>query len=265
MQRRREPELMDDPYLDPVLHRQALNDLAFLNMLSGSPTMMKREVLTEVSRLESTIAHTGIISESPQKPKFKKRQNKSKSEEAQHSIRLLDIATGAGDIPIAIAKAAKQHGINLDITASDVSEQALEYVKANADHNGVAIKTMRFDALADTLKTRYDIVTTSLFTHHLDPPDVVKLLRSMASLANHLVLVNDLVRSSGNLTLIKIATKLLTSSEIVQYDGPVSVKAAYTTDEMNELAQSAGLTGAKVEPRFPCRMLLSWRVTRESE
>lgn len=265
MQRRRDPELMDDPSLDPALHQQALSDLAFLNMLSNSPGIIKEKVFNEIKRLEATGAKSASCSQHRKQKTFKKTNKASVPQSDEPLFKLLDIATGAGDIPIAIAKAAKQQGINLDITASDISEQSLEYVKANAQHNGVAIKTLKFNALTDTLKTRYDVVTTSLFTHHLDPPDVVSLLRSMATLANHLVLVNDLVRSSTNLTLIKLATKLLTSSEVVQYDGPVSVRAAYTIQEMQELAQAAGLIGATVEPRFPCRMLLSFRVARESE
>ncbi len=230
MERKREPELMDDAGLDPTKHEQALNDLTFLNMLSGSPSIMLREIFAEYGHANSK------------------------------TFSILDIATGAGDIPIALARAAKQAGIQLDITASDISDRALKYVNAGAQHNQVIVKTLKLDILSSSPKAKYDVVTTSLFTHHLDPPEVVELMRSMAKSAKRLVLINDLVRSPINLTLIKVATKLLTSSEVVQYDGPVSVKAAYTIAEMRELADNAGLKGAKIEPKFPCRMLLSWKV-----
>jgi hypothetical protein len=42
-------------------------------------------------------------------------------------------------------------------------------------------------------------------------------------------------------------------------DGPLSVRAAFTPSELRGLAQEAGLTGAKVSRRFPCRLLLEWK------
>lgn len=230
---------MDDPALDPKKHEHALNDLSFMNLMSNSTPLIAKEVFALAREL-----------------------NRAGDSE---TLTLLDIATGAGDIPIALAQAARKQGIKLDITVADISERALQFVTAKAQHQGVKLKTTKLDVLSDTPSSSFDVVTTSLFTHHLDPPEVTHLLATMGKTAKELVLVNDLVRSPINLALVYLATRLLASSEIVQYDGPVSVRAAYTTDEMRELATAAGLTGARVEGKFPCRMLLSWRVPREQK
>jgi hypothetical protein len=71
--------------------------------------------------------------------------------------------------------------------------------------------------------------------------------------------VNDLSRSRWNLGLVWCATRLVTRSRVVHVDGPLSVRGAFTPAEAAKLAERAGLTGARVAERFPCRWLLTWR------
>jgi hypothetical protein len=115
------------------------------------------------------------------------------------------------------------------------------------------------DALADPLPSDYDVVTCSLFLHHLDDAEAIELLRRMAAAARRLVLVNDLVRSRTGLTLAYVATRLLTLSPVVHVDGPLSVRAAYTPPEALELARQAGMQGATIQRKWPFRFLLGWR------
>jgi hypothetical protein len=86
----------------------------------------------------------------------------------------------------------------------------------------------------------------------------VRLLRRMADAAGHLLLISDLHRSRCNLALAYAATRLLTRSPVVHYDGPASVRAAYTADEMLDLARAAGLCGANVRRHWAARFLLHW-------
>ena len=77
--RERRPELMDDPTLDADEHRKALADLARINRWSGS-TEVLWPAIRELSR--------GI----------------------SRPLRILDIATGSGDVPIALCQRAKREG-----------------------------------------------------------------------------------------------------------------------------------------------------------
>jgi hypothetical protein len=81
----------------------------------------------------------------------------------------------------------------------------------------------------------------------------------MARLATRLVLVNDLVRGPAAYALAWLGTRLLTRSPVVHLDGPRSVAAAFTLREARELAERAGLHGARIDRRWPCRYLLAWR------
>ena len=79
------------------------------------------------------------------------------------------------------------------------------------------------------------------------------------SAARRLVLVNDLRRTRFGFALAHLACRLLTRSPIVHHDGPLSVRAAFTSEEALELALEAGLAGAMISHHWPQRFLLSWR------
>jgi hypothetical protein len=74
-----------------------------------------------------------------------------------------------------------------------------------------------------------------------------------------MVLVNDLVRSRIGYILAFAGSRVLSRSPIVHFDGPCSVAAAFTRDEARQMAQRAGLEGARVDWRWPWRFLLQWQ------
>ena len=113
--------------------------------------------------------------------------------------------------------------------------------------------------MATAIPPGYDIVVCSLFMHHLQEEQAVRLLRHMAEAANRLVLVNDLIRSSAGMMLAVVGTRLLSGSRIVHTDGPRSVQGAFTMEEASRMARRAGLDGVTVSWRWPCRFLLMWK------
>ena len=218
---------MDDPNLDPSVHAKALAGLARLNKLSRG----SEPIWAEVSKIAA--------------------RNKLSN------LTLLDIASGGGDILLDLAQRARASGLNLRITGSDFSSTAVGLAKSRFEQESNSMDFITLDALRDPFPGRFDIVTTSLFTHHLDSQQVILLLEKMHQAASKCVIVSDLDRSLLNLIMVWIATRIATRSEVVHYDGPVSVKAAYTANEFLKLAQQAGLDNARVRPSFPCRFLLS--------
>ena len=223
-----QPELMDDPALPADEHRKALAGLARLNALSDSVGVLWPDVL-KLAR------------------------------ELGRPVRILDVATGSGDVPLGLWKRANRAGIELELSACDLSPVALDVAQARATAIGAEVRYFAADALGDPLPSGFDIVICSLFLHQLAVDDAVTLLARCAAATDGLVLVNDLARSRWNLGLVWLATRLLTRSHVVHVDGPLSVRAAFTASEARELAERAGLAGATVSGRFPCRWLLTWR------
>ena len=102
------------------------------------------------------------------------------------------------------------------------------------------------------------MIYCTLFTHHLDDNDVVRLLDVMTSRSRRLVLVDDLIRSKLGYVLAWIGTRLLSRSWIVHTDGPLSVRGAFRPEEMLELAKRAGLESVQIDRNWPERYLLRW-------
>ncbi len=224
--RSRVPELMDNPTLDPQAHRDALRGLARLNRVAGVDRLIWNMVA----------------------PKLLGRQT---------PLRFLDVATGSGDLPIELARRAKNAGLSLEIHGCDVSPVALQCGMTNATSAGFTLHTHTINVLTDSLPGSFDIAHCGLFLHHLDPPQVQHVLRQMSGAAK-CVIVQDLCRTWMGLSLAYVVPRLLTRSNIVHIDAVRSVHGAYTIEEMRELAQSAGLNGATVTPARPERLILQW-------
>ena len=225
-----QPELMDDPDIDPDVHRSALRGLARVNTISDAATPIARAI-------RETLLADGAVPE---------------------RLSILDVATGSGDLPIRLAHLLETPGCSLELHACDISETALASTRERSAETGVPIETHALDILEQPLPEA-DVVTCALFMHHLTEPDAVRALQAMARAARKLLVVSDLRRSRSGLVMAAIATRLFTRSHVVHVDAIRSVQGAFTIPELEGLAGEAGLSGATVDPIRPARMLLRWQ------
>ncbi len=227
--RDRQPEVMDQPGLDPKEHAKALMGLRRINAISRCSAGLFRPI--------EALAIT-----QPAKP-----------------LRVLELACGGGDTAIDLALMAKRKGLALDIHACDLNPEAVAIAQTNAVRRQAALTVFTADALAKpTDHNSFDVVYCTLFAHHLDELDVVRLLEVMALRSRKLVLVDDLIRSRLGFALAWIGTRLLSRSWVVHTDGPLSVRAALQPDEMKSIAMQAGLNNAQIKRSWPERYLLNW-------
>lgn len=77
------------------------------------------------------------------------------------TIRILDVGTGSGCIAIAIANKFLIPNYQFLITASDISEKALEVARSNAETHNVKIKFIQSDLLKN-VKGDFDIIVANL-------------------------------------------------------------------------------------------------------
>jgi nucleotide-binding universal stress UspA family protein len=227
-ERRRQPEWMDQPDLDAQHHEHALRGLARINSWSGGGRVFWRRLRV----LSDFVSH--------------------------RPLRVLDLASGAGDGVIRLWRRAKQAGIALQIDGCDRSPIAIDHARQAARSRNAEVKFFSCDVLRDPLPEDYDVLLNSLFLHHLDEAEARAFLRRAASVARRALLISDLLRSAVGLFLAYAATRILTRSPVVHFDGPVSVRGAFTLAELRSLAGRAGLASATVTRHLPCHMLLSW-------
>lgn len=228
-QRRRRPEIMDQPDLDAEQHRMALRALSRINFLSHSSGIL----WPALADLAKTPA--------PQPP------------------RILDVATGGGDVPIRLWQRAQRAGLDLRLEGCDISPTALYHARRRAAALDASLSFFEYDALTGPQLSGYDAIICSLFLHHLDEERALEMLRRFAQSARRLVLINDLERGLPGWLAAQVVARLITTSPIVHVDGPRSVEGAFTVAEARALAERAGMNGVRVERRWPFRWLLTWR------
>jgi 2-polyprenyl-3-methyl-5-hydroxy-6-metoxy-1,4-benzoquinol methylase len=231
--RHRQPEVMDQPGLDPGGHHQALSALARVNWISATAGVLWPPI--------RNLCRDRLKSADPR------------------PVRILDIATGGGDVPIRLWQRGRHAGLPLEVAGCDVSLLAIEHARQRAARRGADVSFFVLDVLKDPFPTGYDVVTCSLFLHHLDERDAAAVLTRMREAAGQLVLVSDLNRTKIGWLAVLLASRVLTRSRVVHVDAPLSVEGAFTLDEARALARQAGMEDAQVRPRFPFRFLLSWR------
>lgn len=218
-------ERMDAPNADTAALRRSLADIRQLNAMLGWTTFTTRAVAGHV-------LSRGL-----------------------RGVRLLDVACGSADIPRAIALWARRVGVSADILATDANPTML----AAAREVCAGIDTIRFetqDALALPYDDGYfDIALCTLALHHFAPGDAIRLLRELARVGRQ-VFVFDLVRSRVAYIGAVALTRLARMDPMTRYDGPLSVRRAYTATELRELAMRAGLTDPRVRVAIPFRLSL---------
>ena len=225
-------EIMDSPTINSVAHLQALAGLERINRISGTA----RQIIEPLSALAR---RTGLS-----------------------HLSLLDVACGGGDVPIAVALAAKKRGLHLDLTLLDRSATALHQASARATSTGIVNRVIQAEVVSPLPLP--DVVTSTLFFHHLrQPAEVISLLQNMRGCARHMIIISDLRRTRWGLAAAWIGCRALSRSRMVHSDGVASVRAAWTPEELLDLATQAGLTGVRIYRRWPWRMLLVWERSSE--
>lgn len=155
-------------------------------------------------------------------------------------VTFLDVGTGWADLPIRIVRWAQRHDIDVRITGIDSTPEIARLATANA-RRCPQIEIIRQD-LASFAESgrRFDVVLASLFLHHIPDRSLIEVLRICDRLALRAVLFSDLRRSRSGYWATAALTRLV-GNRVVQNDGPLSVRRAFTADELEQWAHQAGL------------------------
>jgi len=115
------------------------------------------------------------------------------------------------------------------------------------------------DAFALPFAARsFDYVFSSLFLHHFTDEQVVELLAGFGRVARKQVLVIDLWRHPVPYYFISRTRWLFGWHPVTVYDGAISVEAAFSPQELTNLARRAGLAAPQARTFVPAfRIALS--------
>ena len=172
--------------------------------------------------------------------------------------RLLDVATGSGDIPIQIARWARTEEVDLEIVATDNHPTTLELARRHTADEP-AIRTATADALhLPFADGEFDFALLNTAFHHFDDErDCVRVLRELHRVSRIGFIVNDLARSRTALAGASVlAATVWRRHPVTRHDGPLSVRRSFTPAELRSLAARAGFGNGRVHAHFPFRVAL---------
>jgi 2-polyprenyl-3-methyl-5-hydroxy-6-metoxy-1,4-benzoquinol methylase len=156
-------------------------------------------------------------------------------------LRIVDLATGSGDIPRLIIDHARRIGAQVEIDALDRQAATLEIAR-ELSAGYPEISYTEANILEWNPGKTYDIVLCSLVLHHFSNEDAVRVLQRCRELSNKFVLVSDLRRGPLATAGVYLLTALIFREPMTRYDARLSAARAFSFPELHELARQAGWT-----------------------
>jgi SAM-dependent methyltransferase len=217
-------ELLDDPAADPKVVAHSLGNIARANRWFGGAAAVRYGL----ARVLHSVPHT-------------------------RSLSLLDLGTGAGDLPRDAARWAARRGWRLVPVGLERSRVAAGLARAAGCPCAVGC------AGAPPFRDKsVDLVLVSQVLHHLSPDSAVRLLRDCDRLARVGVVVADLRRARLAAPLFRLGGRLLRFDPVTMEDGVTSIRRGYTANELQALLRQAGVAG-HVARRPGYRLVGTWR------
>lgn len=223
MKRSTAQEMMDMPGNPPDLLADDLSNLRIINRYLGG----YRGVLRALGRL---IAEYDL-----------------------DNFSLLDVGTGSGDIPVAIAMWARRKRLTARIIALDPEPLTVQTaVDQTREYPEIGI--VRGDGMTLPFEpASFDFVLSSQMLHHFSEEAILAMLGSWSQVARRAIIVSDLVRHPVAYHGIRLLTRVFTRNIMTQTDGPLSVQRAFSLNEWRNLFARAGVGSFRVFPSFPFR------------
>jgi ubiquinone/menaquinone biosynthesis C-methylase UbiE len=164
---------------------------------------------------------------------------------------VLDVAAGPGESVLGASRQLEREGVRVRVTLTDRSASHLP-------HNGVPM------VVGDALRlpfadASFDVVTSSLFVHHLEPKEIVKYVDETLRVCRVATVINDLQRSSAHWALT-LAGRAIYHSRITRHDAPASVRRAYTSAEFSDIMARSKAAEVEISRHFLYRVgIIGWK------
>ncbi len=225
--RSNEPEHLDKGDYTPEEYEGCLVELRRINTWLGDTRALSQTLLAEVEQLNL------------------------------ESFSVLDVGAGSGELLRAAAGWAKQSnrsakfvGVELNArSARAIAEESFEFPEISA------VQADGF--LLPFADSTFDYAICSLITHHFTDSAVVAFLKELSRTARRSIFVIDLYRNPLAYYLYSTVGRLFLYNRLIREDGALSILRSFKPDELERLAQRAGLNDIKVRKTFPARLVLS--------
>ncbi|QJD95349.1 methyltransferase domain-containing protein [Mucilaginibacter robiniae] len=167
-----------------------------------------------------------------------------------------DWGCGGGDALKAIASWAAKRKLPLQLTGIDAAPAAISF----AQQETAAYPNIHYqltDVMSDGLQdNQFDIILSSLFTHHFEDEAWIALVKKMYRTAKRGVIITDLHRHWLLYYSLAVIAKVVVRNPMIYHDGLLSVKRSFKKSELKHLLAQAGITHYSIKWKWAFR----WQV-----
>jgi len=201
---------MDGDNLDPLLLAGDLRNLETLNRFFGGRAVVGR-------RLKEVLETPG----------------------PGETLSVLDVGSGGGDLCRHVVDLCRTRDRAVRLWSLDRHPQIQAFARSESA-GYPEIRFVRGDATRLPFRDgSVDVALCTLALHHFTEADAERVLSEMRRIARKAAIVSDLYRSRPALAAVWLATRF-TSNPMTRFDGPASVRRAFTHEELLQLAGKAG-------------------------
>ena len=233
-QRSLEPENLDKGSYTPEEYEGCLVELRRVNEWFGDANALRDSLFKEIERKDL------------------------------RSFSVLDVGAGSGELLRVTAKWARETSRQTALVGLELNERSAQAIlDESTDFREISsVRASGFQLpFGDN---SFDYAIQSLTLHHFDDAGAVKILREMARVAKSGIFVIDLNRNPVAYFLYTTIGHLFLHTRLLREDGALSILKSFTPEEMEQIAQQAGLANARVDKHFPSRLVLSSSTSSES-
>ena len=153
-------------------------------------------------------------------------------------LRVLDLATGEGDLPRQLVLWCRKRGIPVTVDAIDSNEATLSVArKRSRDFPEI---TFHQGDIRNWGSGSWELVLCSLALHHFTNKDAILVMINARRLSSHHLLIADLERNLMGVFGIWLLTALLLREPMTKHDARMSIRRAFSFNELHSLATKAG-------------------------
>ena len=152
----------------------------------------------------------------------------------KNKFKILDLCTGSGIIAITLKKELDQ--VSVDVIASDISEEAIEVAKENAQSHNATIKFIKSDIFND-IDDKFDIIVSN--PPYIDRKDEVTMQDNVLKYDPHLALFAE---EEGMYFYRKIIEQ---ANDYLNENGVMFFEIGY--DQKDKIIKLADMNGYSVE------------------
>ena len=152
----------------------------------------------------------------------------------KNNLKILDLCTGSGIIAITLKKELDQ--ISIDVVASDISEEAIEVAKENAQYHDADVRFIQSD-IFNNINDKFDIIVSN--PPYIDRKDEVTMKENVLNYDPHLALFAE---EEGMYFYRNIVEQ---SANYLNENGVIFFEIGY--DQKNKIIELADMNGYHAE------------------